>query len=177
MINNIHSIAYYTDDKIQIRPLFKLRYECIRTSSGMGQCLVDIVLKNNGAIGASYPFICLTEFGLNVAPASGWVHRDIRQVRKMKRFTFIGNDTFEPGAEIHCCTIILKCDFNKVRYIEFERGNKHSLEALPYLNLVCVIGAGNYPSARMLLQVPAAELKGIIDKHSEQCTDRKLAHA
>ena len=177
MTNNFHSIAYSFDDKIELRPFFKLRFAQLPTPPGSGQCLVDIFIKNNGAIGANYPFLCLTELGLHVVPATGWAQRDIKLVRKMKQFTHVSKEIFVSGADIHCCTIILKYNFNYAGSLEFERGKVHGINSLPDLNLVCVVGAGNYPSKRVLLRVPSSAVKAVIERHGGQMTTNILSQA
>ena len=176
-MNNVHSIAYSSDDTAEIRPRFKLRFERLLNSPGRGLCLVDISLENNGAIAASCPFLCFTALGLNVTAASNWAQRDIKMVRKMKRLAPIKNDTLEPRAEVQCCTVILRSNFNSDGCLEFERGNSHPLATLPDLNLFCVVGAGNYPSKRILLTVPSSALKAVIGQKDVDLTDSRLARA
>jgi len=48
------------NDGSQIQPQFRLRFERSASHSARGRCLVDVLLKNNGTIAASFPFFCLT---------------------------------------------------------------------------------------------------------------------
>ena len=168
MMNKIHSITYSSDNETGLKPCFKLRFEQLPNSSGRGFCLVDLLLMNNGSIDANFPFLCMTELGLNVTAASGWAQRDIKLVRKMKRFSTLSESMLRPNAEVHCCTIILKSNFHSDGCLEFEHGNRHPLGALPDLNLVCVVGAGNYPSSRLSLQVPATAIKEVVEQQDMQ---------
>jgi hypothetical protein len=46
--------------------------------------------------------------------------------------------------------------------LEFEAGSEYLLANFPNLNLTCAVGAGNYPSKRIVLQVPATALRNVI---------------
>ena len=138
--------------------------------------LVDVLLSNNGSIAASFPFLCLTALGLNVIPAPGWAQQDVTLVRKMQRFTPLDTDILDPGAEAHCCTISLRYKSTSGGCLEFEPGSEHLLADFPNLNLTCAVGAGNYPSNRMILQVPAAALKAIIEEQEEPAAAAGLEH-
>jgi hypothetical protein len=177
MMNNIHSIAYSSDDTTEISPRFKLRFERLPNPSGRGICFVDISLQNNGAIGANFPFLCITSLGLNITPAAGWAQRHIKIVRKMQRFAPIKNDTLEPQSEVACCTIMLRSKFNTEGYIEYERGSEHPIATLPDLNLLCVVGAGNYPSKRVVVPVPSTAIKTVIEQKDLRFTEPRLAQA
>lgn len=176
-MNDINSIVYLSDDKIEISPSFKLRYQQLQSSSGRALCLVDILLKNNGAIAANYPFLCITSLGLNVVAATGWTQSDIKLIRKMKRFTPLKNNTLESQTEAHCCTIALRYKFQSAKCLEFEPGSDHPLSELSNLNLVCAVGAGNYPSKRVLLQVPATAFKTIIEEQEEIGATTHIIHS
>lgn len=177
MMNKIHSIAYSSDQETGLRPSFKLRFERLPNSSGRGFCLVDISITNNGDIEANFPFLCITELGLNLAPATGWAQRDIKLVRKMKRFSTLSESMLKPKTEVHCCTIILRSNFHADECLEFEQGSRHPLSALPDLNLVCVVGAGNHPSTRISLQIPAKEIKATIEQSELRVPELSKARA
>ena len=159
-----------TNDDSQIQPQFRLRFERSASHRARGHCLVDVLLKNNGAIAASFPFFCLTNLGLSVSPASGWEKREITSVRKLQRFSAneMDSSTLEPDAVAHCCTISLRYKFSFGGCLEFEPGSEYLLVNFPNLNLMCEVGAGNYPSKRVLLQVPATALRKIIPEQKEQ---------
>ena len=167
---NYAPAANTLNDDSQIQPQFRLRFERSALHPGRGHCLVDVLLKNNGAIAASFPFFCLTNLGLSVSPASGWEKREITSVRKMQRFstTEMDSSTLELDAVAHCCTISLRYKFSFGGCLEFEPGSEYLLVNFPNLNLVCGVGAGNYPSRRVLLQVPATALRKIIPEADEQ---------
>jgi hypothetical protein len=150
----------------QIQPLFQLRFERSILNIGRGQCLVELSLKNRGVIAASFPFLCLTNLGLNVNPAPGWVKEETTLVRKMLRFSSgdMYNSILEPGAVAHCCTVTLRYKFSFGGCLEFESGSEYLLVNFPNLNLMCAVGAGNYPSERILVQVPATALRRIIEQ-------------
>jgi hypothetical protein len=165
------------NDDSQIHPQFQLRFERSVSYLVRGHCLVDVLLKNNGTIAASFPFFCLTNLGLNVSPAPGWEKREITSVRKMQRFSSCEMDssTLEPDAVAHCCTISLRYKFSFGGCLEFEPGSEYLLVNFPNLNLMCELGAGNFPSKRILLQVPATALRKIIPESEEQVGAAYLA--
>ena len=165
------------NDDSQILPQFRLRFERSALHRARGHCLVDVLLKNNGTIAASFPFFCLTNLGLSVSPAPGWEKREITSVRKLQRFSAneMDSSTLEPGAVAHCCTISLRYKFSFGGCLEFEPGSEHLLINFPNLNLMCELGAGNYPSKRVLLQVPATALRKIIPEQEEQVGATHLA--
>lgn len=156
--------ANANDQDSEIQPHFELRFERSHSHSARGQCLVDVFLKNNGDIAASFPFFCLTDLGLNVSPAPGWDKQEITSVRKIQRVTSceMNSSTLESNAAAHCCTIILSYKSSFGGCLEFEPRREYLLANFPNLNLMCVVGAGNYPSKRILLQVPATALRKII---------------
>ncbi len=166
-MNTNQPITYIVDDDTEIRPGFGLRFERLSSHSGRGLCHVDVSLKNTGTIVANYPFLCLTALGLKIGPAPGWKQYEVTIVRKMQRFTPTYIFTLEPDTEVHCCTITLRYKFNFGGCLEFEPGSEHLLSNFPNLNLICAVGAGNYPSKRVLLQVPATALRAIIEEQVE----------
>lgn len=151
----------------EIQPLYNLRFERAPSSPGRGFCLVDVQLKNNGRVPANFPFLCLTVLGLNTLPAFGWAQEEITIIRKMQRFTPFTSVTLDAGAMTQCCTIKLRYKSAFGGSLEFEPGSEHLLTNFPNLNLTCVVGAGNFPSRRTILQVPATAfrnlLKGVAD--------------
>ena len=165
------------NDDSQIQPQFRLRFERSVSHLARGHCLVDVLLKNNGVIAASFPFFCLTNLGLNVNPAPGWEKREITSVRKMQRFSTseMDSSTLEQDAVAHCCTISLRYKFSFGGCLEFEPGSEYLLVNFPNLNLMCELGAGNYPSKRTLLQVPATALRKIIPEQDVQVGVAHLA--
>ena len=166
-----------TDDDAQIQPKFQLRFDTLPSHSARGFCLVDVFLRNNGTIAASFPFFCLTALGLNAIPAPGWAQQKVTLVRKMNRFTPLDSDTLDPGMEAHCCTISLRYKPNFGGCLEFEPGSEHLLANFPNLNLTCVTGSVNYPSKRIVLQVPATALRAIVEKLEEPVAAASLKHA
>lgn len=158
------------NDDAQIQPQFRLHFERSASNLARGHCLVDVHLKNNGTIAASFPFFCLTNLGLSVSPAYGWEKREISSVRKLQRFSpnELSSATLEPGAAAHCCTISLRYKFSFGGCLEFEPGSEYLLVNFPNLTLMCEVGAGNYPSKRVLLQVPATALRKIIPEQEQQ---------
>jgi hypothetical protein len=152
------------DEESQIQPFYQLSFERSVSHASRGQCLVELSLKNNGFIAASFPFLCLTNLGLRLLPAAGWVKDEPVMVRKMLRFfpRDLAESTLEAGASIHCCTIALPYKSSFGGCLEFEAGSEHLLSNFPNLNLTCAVGAGNYPSKRIVLQVPATALRNVI---------------
>lgn len=163
------TVDYATDDETEIKPQFLLRFEELLSHPGRGVCFVDVLLKNSGTIAASFPFFCLTALGLNISPAPGWTQQELTMVRKMQRFTAPALVSLDPGVVAHCCTINLRYKSTFGGCLEFEAGSEHLLADFPNLNLTCVVGAGNYPSKRILLQVPATALRTIIIEGVKHC--------
>lgn len=166
MVNRAIAAATADDDAL-ILPRFELRFENLASHPGRGLVLVDLLLGNNGSIAASFPFLCLTALGLTVAPAPGWTQQDVTLVRKMQRFMPLHDEILAPGAEVHCCTISLKYKSAFGGCLEFEPGSERLLADFPNLNLTCAVGAGNYPSRRIVLQVPAGALRKVIRELEE----------
>ncbi len=146
----------------EIQPQYNLRFEGSPSSPGRGFCLVDVQLRNNGRIPANFPFLCLTVLGLNTVPAFGWAQEEITIIRKMQRFTPFASVTLDAGAMAQCCTIKLRYKSAFGGSLEFEPGSEHLLTNFPNLNLTCVVGAGNFPSRRTLLQVPATAFRTLL---------------
>lgn len=163
-----------TDDS-HLQPQFCLRFERVPSHPGRGVCLVDVLLRNTGAIAACYPFFCLPVFGLSMKPASGWEQQDFTSVRKMRRFARLDAAVLDPGAAVHCCTISLGFRAANGGCLEFETGSEHSLDNLPDLKLMCIPGAGNYASKRIQFTVPASELRTFIERQTELPVTAALA--
>jgi hypothetical protein len=151
----------------EIQPQYNLRFERLQSSPGRGFCLVDVLLKNNGRIPANFPFLCLTVLGLNTVPAFGWAQEEITIIRKMQRFTPFASVTLDAGAMTQCCTIKLRYKSAFGGSLEFEPGSEHLLTNFPNLNLTCVVGAGNFPSRRTILQVPATAFRAVLKSASD----------
>jgi len=157
------------DHAEEIQPQYSLRFERLPSSPGRGFCLVDVLLKNNGRIPANFPFLCLTVLGLNTVPAFGWAQEEITIIRKMQRFTPFASVTLDARALAQCCTVKLRYKSAFGGSLEFEPGSEHLLTDFPNLNLTCVVGAGNFPSRRTLLQVPATAFRRLLkDKDATQ---------
>lgn len=142
-----------------ISPEFAVRMANAPGGSGRTTCEIAVFLRNRGTIPASHPFLCIPALGLQVRPASGWNEQDILAVRKMKRFIASRDYLLEPGAANHCCTIslIFKAAFGG--RFEYESGNEHHVASLPDLKLMCIAGAGNFPSLRLPFTIPARALR------------------
>ena len=163
-----HAVAGTTNDLLdEIQPQYNLRFEHVPSSPGRGFCLVDVMLKNNGGIPANFPFFCLTVLGLNAIPAPDWAQEEITIVRKMQRFTPVTSVTLDSGAQVQCCTIKLRYKSAFGGSLEFEPGSEHLLTDFPNLNLTCVVGAGNFPSRRTLLQVPATAFRVLLKNKTD----------
>ncbi len=155
------------DQADEIQPQYNLRFERVPSSAGRGFCLVDVQLRNSGRIPANFPFLCLTVLGLNTVPAFGWAQEEITIIRKMQRFTPFASVTLDSGALTQCCTIKLRYKSAFGGSLEFEPGSEHLLTDFPNLNLTCVVGAGNFPSKRTLLQVPATAFRTLLKGKNE----------
>ena len=151
----------------EIQPQYNLRFERAPSSPGRGFCLVDVQLKNNGRVPANFPFLCLTVLGLNTVPAFGWAQEEITIIRKMQRFTPFASVTLDAGASAQCCTIKLRYKSAFGGSLEFEPGSEHLLTNFPNLNLTCVVGAGNFPSRRTILQVPSTAFRTLLKNTAE----------
>jgi hypothetical protein len=163
-----HAIAGTPDvQPEEIQPLYNLRFERAPSSPGRGFCLVDVQLRNNGKVPANFPFLCLTVLGLNTLPAFGWAQEEITIIRKMQRFTPFASVTLDAGAMTQCCTIKLRYKSAFGGSLEFEPGSEHLLTNFPNLNLTCVVGAGNFPSRRTILQVPATAFRTLLKSTAE----------
>jgi PilZ domain len=131
-------------------------------SSDRGTCLVQIGLFNRGKIDAYQPFLCLPSLGLRLEAASGWQIQEVTLVRKMLRFDHVGSAVLVAGQSLSCCTIGLPFTTAHGGMLEFEVGNPHALGSLPDLRLTTIIGAGNFPTYRSNLVVPAASIRNLI---------------
>ena len=147
---------------LHIHPDFRLGYETHPLASDRGDCLVEISLTNHGEFDAHHPFICLPLLGLRVVPADGWDMREVTSVRRMLRLGSLRASVLEPGASVHCCTVKLPFTSVAGAELEYETGNRHPVAALPDLRLTCIAGAGNYPTGRLPLIVPAGGIQGFL---------------
>jgi len=135
--------------------------------SGRGTCLVHVQLCNRGKIDACQPFLCLPSLGLRLVAASGWQMQEVTLVRKMFRFGQVGSAILVAGQSLCCCTIRLPFTTTNGGMLEFEAGNHHAFGALPDLRLTSIVGAGNYPTSRSPLVVPAASMRELFAQLSK----------
>jgi hypothetical protein len=145
-----------------IHPVFRFGYEPNPMFSDRGCCLVELLLRNDGHIEAHQPFLCLPLLGLKAVAAPGWITQEVTAVRKMLRFARADILTLAPGDEVNCCSIRLALNLGNKGVLEYEVGSNHSITDLPNLQLTCVAGAGNYPSGRIALIVPAKDIFGYL---------------
>ena len=145
-----------------LQPSIALAYERHAIDSRSGCFTVRISLFNRSQHVAHEPFLCLPILGLQLSTAPGWTMRDVSSIRRLRRFGPEQGEQLSPGRSVHCCNIALLFNARDVGMIEFDAGTWHSIENLPDLRLTCVAGAGNYPSERLPLTIPAATLKGFL---------------
>ena len=145
-----------------LQPSIAVAYERHAVDSRSGTFTVRISLFNRSPHVAHEPFLCLPVFGLQLTPAPGWTMQDVNSIRRLRRFGPERTEQLPPRASVHCCNIALLFNAKDGGRVEFDAGSRHSLDSLPDLRLTCVAGAGNYPSERLPLVVPAATLKGFL---------------
>lgn len=142
-----------------IQPEIALSYESHAIDSRSGAFSARISLCNRASHIAHQPFLCLPILGLQMSPANGWNMQDVSSIRRLRRFGQETGKLLEPGASIHSCTIALLFNASDGGKVEFEAGSWHSVKALPDLRVTCVAGAGNFPSERLPLVIPAAAIR------------------
>ena len=146
-----------------LQPRTALRFVRHPLDSSSGICEVAIFLSNRSEHVAHRPFFCLTDLGLQLRPAANWLMDEVVSIRRMRRFAPIDHPCELPrGAELECCAIGLLLTSDERGRIEYEAGNWHDFDALPDLRVNCVVGAGNFPSERLLVTVPAVALKAFV---------------
>ncbi len=145
-----------------LQPEVSLAFDRHPVDSNSGFFRVEVHLVNRAAHVAHLPFLCLPILGLDLSPADGWTMQDVSSIRRLRRFGQEQNQTLAQGQRVHCCNISLLFTAGQGGRFEYELGNWHPLARLPDLRLTCVAGAGNYPSERLPLVVPAVALKGFL---------------
>jgi hypothetical protein len=155
-------------DKSKIRPGFSLAFTPDPVQPAKGWCKIGVTIRNSGDIIAHQPFLCLPLLGLRMEPAEGWQAHDVTAVRKMRRFSRPSLHDLAPGDGGHCCNILLPFVAEEGGILEYEAGRRHALRELPDLRLTCIVGAGNYPSDRVPLVVPATEIRRSIEDARER---------
>lgn len=160
LLSSARSLAQVHSDFLQ--PQITLRYERHAVDSNSGTFIASVSLLNRARHTAHQPFLCLPILGLQLSPATGWVMQDVSSIRRLRRFGQEHEGSAEPETSVHCCDISLLFNAADGGRIEFEASNWHGLEGLPDLRLTCVAGAGNYPSERLPLVVPADTIKSLI---------------
>lgn len=147
-----------------LQPEISLSYERHAVDSNSGIFTAEVSLLNRARHTAHQPFVCLPILGLQLSPATGWSMRDVSSIRRLRRFGPDRDELLAPQASVHCCNISLLFNAASGGRVEYETGNWHALNDLPDLRLTCVVGAGNYPSERLPLVVPADTIKSLISE-------------
>ncbi len=142
-----------------LQPLMGLAYLRNPLSSLSGVFSVMLSIENRTAHVAHEPFLCLPLLGLELTAAEGWGSEEVSSVRRLRRFAPPVGERLQPGASFHCCNILLAYDARDGGVIQYDFGTWHRVADLPDLKLTCVAGAGNFPSERLPLVMPAAALK------------------
>ncbi|WP_373502218.1 hypothetical protein [Aestuariivirga sp.] len=145
-----------------LQPSVSITYDRHAIDSNSGTFSVRISLHNKSAHVAHEPFLCLPIFGLELSPAVGWTMQDISSIRRLRRFGPGRGEDLAPGSSVHCCNISLLFNALDGGQVEFDAGSWHPVHDLPDLRLTCVAGAGNFPSERLPLVVPAVTLTGFL---------------
>jgi hypothetical protein len=145
-----------------LQPEISLSYERHAVDSNSGTFTAEVSLLNRARHTAHQPFVCLPILGLQLSPATGWSMRDVSSIRRLRRFGPDRDELLASQASVHCCNISLLFNAASGGRVEYETGNWHGLNGLPDLRLTCVVGAGNYPSERLPLVVPADTIKSLI---------------
>jgi hypothetical protein len=145
-----------------LQPAIDLSYERHAVDSNSGKFIASVSLTNHARHTAHQPFLCLPSLGLQLSPAKGFIMQDVSSIRRLRRFGQLHEASLEPEDQVHCCDISLLFNAADGGRIEFESGNWHQLDRLPDLRLMCVAGAGNYPSERLPLVLRAETIKSYI---------------
>lgn len=142
-----------------IQPEITLSFKSHAIDSKSGTFSAKISLRNQATHTAHQPFLCLPILGLQLSPADGWNMQDVSSIRRLRRFGQDAGKLLETGASVHCCTISLLFSAGDGGKVEFEAGSWHPVQSLPDLRVTCVVGAGNYPSERLPLVIPATAIR------------------
>ena len=148
-----------------IRPLVRLRLEPARIGIGRGVIVADILLRNQSAIPAHRPFLCLPWIGLKLAPARGWKIEEMTSVRRLRRFQRFSDEPIEPGAETSCGSLSFPYRTGNGGHIEYAPGSGHPLASLPDFRIGCTCGAGNFSTIRTDLVIDAECFRNIMASH------------
>lgn len=143
-----------------LQPVMGIAYQRTPLSSLTGVFTVTLSLHNLSGHVAHEPFLCLPLLGLELAAAPGLNSEEVSSVRRLRRFSAVMGESLQPGAALHCCNILLAYDARDGGVIQYDFGTWHKVADLPDLKLTCVAGAGNFPSERLPIVVPATILKG-----------------
>ncbi len=143
-----------------LQPLAALTYR--RQTRDGGAFVLRIGLLNRAQYTAHEPFLCLPDRGFHLAPAPGWNFAEVAPAAKLRRFAPARPTALKTSERMHCCDIWLPFDTRGDGRLAYEPGNRHAIDNLPDLTLSCVAGAGNYPSERLQLIVPANAFRSYI---------------
>ena len=164
VFNGTVQSAIGSDHTARIEPCYNIRLSRSTSFPDRGVCYIDVLLRNREPIAAYHPFFCIPVVSIKIGPAQGWIQQDIVSVRKMKRYSSLRELVLEAGSAVHCCTIALPFKATFGGKIEYEAGSEHAVTNLPDFKLMCVAGAGNYPTERLLFTVPGKILRSAIEE-------------
>jgi hypothetical protein len=154
------------DDERLLPIEYDLYFEPASDDSFRGRCVIAFSIRNDSDIPAIHPFFCLPDMGFQAKPAAGWITRNVVSIRRFVRFCSIRELILAPRSRVGCCFVELGVSPKDGGQVRYSRNIEHPLAQLPKIQLSCQVGAGNFPSQRVQVSIPASHIAGVILDHT-----------
>ena len=128
-----------------------------RTGDTLGIVEVTFSIANLSDVAASHAFVAFSMIGLRVKPLASWTKECIvlNTGRRMVRFAMEPGRDLGPGGAATPCALLLPVSMAGGGSVSVLPGQEVTFARLDDISLHYVIGAGNFPSCRTVLTVPA----------------------
>jgi hypothetical protein len=153
------------------RNLFSLSAEVIEVERSIwaaddaGSVAIGIAMTNQSAYVAQFPFLCMTDLGLNVEPAPGWqVEKIISNGRRLLRFSSEKKITLGFRDQTTACILDLKWRSQDGVLASIDAGDGFLPASSMQKLLCCMPGAANFPVERARLSIPLSLISAAVER-------------
>jgi hypothetical protein len=151
-----------SDTSLLLPVEYDLHFEVTSDEISCRRCVIALQIRNNSDIPAIHPYFCLPDLGFQARPAAGWTARHVTSIRRLIRFCNIREFVLVPRTKVDCCLVELSFSPRQGGLIRYTKDIEHSLAQLPKIQFTCQVGAGNFPSQRLQISIPASHIAGVI---------------